>query len=75
MADYFDEHPVYDDDHFRGTFQLPKRLFLEIVQRIEASGRPFFQEGYDGGVKKVSRHFKNACRHCNNSPTVTQPLK
>jgi hypothetical protein len=52
MADYFDEDSVYDDDDFRGTFHLPKRLFLEIVQRIEATVVRFFKRAMMDGVKK-----------------------
>jgi hypothetical protein len=52
MSDYFSEDSLYDDEDFRATFRLPKRLFLEIVNRIQESGRPFFQEGYDARNKK-----------------------
>ena len=52
MRDYFSENPTYSDATFRETFRLPKKLFLEIVERIKASGNPYFQEGYDARSQK-----------------------
>ena len=46
MNDYFVEQPKFNEDVFRDRFRMSKRLFLQIVNDIEAQFE-WFQEGQD----------------------------
>nr|XP_043639694.1 uncharacterized protein LOC122610806 [Erigeron canadensis] len=51
MRDYFVEDSKFDEPFFRHRFRMSKRLFLKIVDDIEAKFS-YFQEGYDARGKK-----------------------
>lgn len=49
--DYFDENPRYPEDYFIKDFGMPKSMFLDIVEKVEAN-RSFFHQRMNATGRK-----------------------